>query len=110
MQFQLINFAGINKHATVETFFLGGVCSSKQDLSDHSQQSSSGFIYPRDLRCNRFALQKLAHAIYREFFSKTKIENFIGKKLDFLRNIPQSMFWSKNKKNRYTPAYHSFNI
>ena len=21
---------------------------------------------------------------------------------------PQSMFWSKNKKNRYTPAYPSF--
>ena len=21
---------------------------------------------------------------------------------------PQSMFWSKNKKNRYTPAYSSF--
>ena len=23
---------------------------------------------------------------------------------------PQSMFWSKNKKNRYTPAYLSFDI
>ena len=23
---------------------------------------------------------------------------------------PQSMFWSKNKKNRYTPAYTSFAI
>ena len=23
---------------------------------------------------------------------------------------PQSMFWSKNKKNRYTPAYSSFAI
>ena len=23
---------------------------------------------------------------------------------------PQSMFWSKNKKNRYTPAYPSFAI
>ena len=23
---------------------------------------------------------------------------------------PQSMFWSKNKKNRYTPAYPSFSI
>ena len=22
----------------------------------------------------------------------------------------QFMFWSKNKKNRYTPAYHSFAI
>ena len=25
-------------------------------------------------------------------------------------NNPQSMFWSKNKKNRYTPAYPSFAI
>ena len=23
---------------------------------------------------------------------------------------PQSMFWSKNKKNRFTPAYPSFTI
>ena len=23
---------------------------------------------------------------------------------------PQSMFWSKNKKNRYTPAYPSFTV
>ena len=23
---------------------------------------------------------------------------------------PQSMFWSKNKKNRYTPPYPSFTI
>ena len=23
---------------------------------------------------------------------------------------PQYMFWSKNKKNRYTPAYHNFAI
>ena len=25
-------------------------------------------------------------------------------------DYPQSMFWSKNKKNRYTPAYPSFAI
>ena len=64
-------------------------------------------------------LRKLAHAIYRDFFSPVKIENFIGKKFDifliFAQNIhcgytlepprrggsneyPQSMFWSKNKK------------
>ena len=62
-------------------------------------------------------------------FSAVKIENFIGFfKIFFLffaQNIdygytleppqqgdsneyPQSMFWSKNKKNRYTPAYPSF--
>ena len=64
-------------------------------------------------------------------FLPVKNENFIGKKKDifliFAQNIdcghtlepprrggsneyPQSMFWSKNKKNRYTPAYPSFAI
>ena len=62
---------------------------------------------------------------YTENFLALKIENFQLKKFDifliFAQNIdcgytlepprrggsneyPQSMFWSKNKKNRYTPA------
>ena len=66
---------------------------------------------------------------YTEIFSPVKIENFQWKMFDifliFAQNIdcgytlepprrgrsneyPQSMFWSKNKKNRYTPAYPSF--
>ena len=72
-------------------------------------------------------LEKLAHAIYREFF-KGKIENFIEKIIfnNFAVNIdsgytsepprrghsneyPQCMFWSK-KKNKYTPAYPSFAV
>ena len=65
------------------------------------------------------------------FFCDLKIENFQLKNFDifliFAQNIdcgytleppqrggsnkyPQSMFWSKNKKNRYTPAYPSFSI
>ena len=73
-------------------------------------------------------LRKLAHAINRDF-SSLKIENFQLKVFDifliFAPNIdcgytlepprrggsneyPQSMFWSKNKKNRLTPAYPSF--
>ena len=68
---------------------------------------------------------------YTEIFLALKIENFQLKKFDifliFAQNIdcgytlelprrggsneyPQSMFWSKNKKNRYTPAYPSFTI
>ena len=64
-------------------------------------------------------------------FSALKFENFQLKNFDifliFAQNIdcgytlelpqrggsneyPQSMFWSKNKKNRYTPAYPSFTI
>ena len=68
---------------------------------------------------------------YTDFFSAVKIQNFIGKILMFFfifaQNIdrgytlepprrggsneyPQSMFWIKNKKNRYTPAYPNFGI
>ena len=68
---------------------------------------------------------------YTEIFLTLKIENFQLKIFDsfliFAQNIdcgymlepprrggsneyPQSMFWSKNKKNRYTPAYPSFTI
>ena len=59
---------------------------------------------------------------YTENFSAEKIENFIDIFNIYAKNIdcrytlesprrggsnkyPQSIFWSKNKKNRYTPAY-----
>ena len=61
---------------------------------------------------------------YKETFSAVKIENFI-RQIIFAQNIecgytlepprrvgsneyPQSMFWNKNKKNRYTLAYPQF--
>ena len=65
---------------------------------------------------------------YTEIFEVAKNKNFHQKNFDifliFAQNIdcgytlepprrggsneyPQSMFWSKNKKNRYTPAYLS---
>ena len=68
---------------------------------------------------------------YTEIFKVVKNEKIQLKKLDifliFAQNIdrgytlepprrggsneyPQSMFWSKNKKNRYTPANPSFTI
>ena len=68
---------------------------------------------------------------YTEIFLSFKMENFQLKKFDifliFAQNIdcgytlepprrggsneyPQSMFWSKNKKSRYTPANPSFAI
>ena len=68
---------------------------------------------------------------YTEIFCALKIGNFQLKIFDifliFAQNIdcgymlepprrggsneyPQSMFWSKNKKNRYTPVYPSFAI
>ena len=72
------------------------------------------------------ALRKFAHAINRDFLA-LKIEIFQLKNFDifliFAQNkdcgyprrggsneYPQSMFWSKNKKNRYTPANPSFTI
>ena len=66
---------------------------------------------------------------YTEILKVVKNENFHSKIFDifliFAQNIdcgytlepprpggsnedPQSMFWSKNKKNRYTPPYPSF--
>ena len=60
------------------------------------------------------------------FLSAVKIENFVGNKIDTFNisaqhidcgytfvpswrggsnEFLQSMFWTKNKKNRYTPAY-----
>ena len=78
----------------------------------------------------KYTLQKHAHVIYRKFFG-FKNENFQRRKVDifliFAQNIdcgytleppwrggsneyPQSMFWSKNKKNSYTSAYPSFAI
>ena len=68
---------------------------------------------------------------YKDIFKVVKNENFQWKNFDifliFAQNIdcgytlepprrggsneyPQSMFWSKNKKNRYTPANPSFTI
>ena len=68
---------------------------------------------------------------YTEIFKAIKNENFQQKNFDsfliFAKNrdcgyslepphrggsneYPQSMFWSKNKKNRYTPVYPSFAI
>ena len=68
---------------------------------------------------------------YTEVLKVVKNENFLLKIFDifliFAQSIdcgytlepprrggsneyPQSMFWSKNKKNRYTPAYPSFAI
>ena len=64
---------------------------------------------------------------YTVIFLALKIENFQLKNFDIFlisyfcskhrlwvhvrtgsNEYPQSMFWSKNKKNRYTPAYPSF--
>ena len=56
---------------------------------------------------------------YTETFKVVKNENFKilktfaqnidnGYMLEPPREYPQSMFWSKNKKNSYTPAYPSF--
>ena len=79
---------------------------------------------------SQVSLRKHAHAIYMQRLA-VKMKNFQQKNFDifliFAQNIdcgytlepprrggsneyPQSMFWSKNKKNRYTPAYPSFAI
>ena len=71
-------------------------------------------------------LRKLVHAIYRNFFFGCKNESFHWKTFDIVlifpqsidcwytlepprrggsNEYPQSMFWRKNMKNMYTPAY-----
>ena len=42
----------------------------------------------------------MKYTLYIDFFS--------FKHLGGSNEYPQSMFWSNNKKNRYTPAYPSF--
>ena len=80
--------------------------------------------------CYCLSLQNLSHAICR-FLSCKNLKFSAEKKFDFFlifaQNIdcgytlepprrggsneyPQSMFWSQNKKKRYTPAYPSFAI
>ena len=61
-------------------------------------------------------LRKLAHAIYRDFLAlktekiQLKIFDIFAEAVLTSTLYTQSMFWSKNKKNRYTPAYLSFAI
>ena len=84
------------------------------------------------LRCIKtFIITKTCLCNKQRFFSLKKNENFQQKNFDifliFAQNIdcgytlepprrggsneyPQSMFWSKNKKNRYTPADPSFTV
>ena len=80
---------------------------------------------------SRKSITKTCLCNIQRFFSVLKNKNFIRKILIFFlifaQNIdcgytlepprrggsnkyPQSMFWSKNKKDRYTPAYPSFAI
>ena len=77
------------------------------------------------------SIMKICPCNIQRFFCALKIGNFQLKIFDifliFAQNIdcgytleppcqggsneyPQSMFWSKNKKNRYTPVYPSFAI
>ena len=68
-------------------------------------------------------ITKICPRNIQRFFSAIKVENFSRKSLIFLKlfaqNIDQrgssneyqqSMFWTKNKKNRFAPAYPSFTI
>ena len=56
---------------------------------------------------------------YTENFLIIKMKIFTGKKIDIIlifaqrggsNEYPQFMFWSENKKNRYTPVNPSFAI
>ena len=79
------------------------------------------FVVQADCRFAPCSVTKICPCITQRMLSTLKIENFQQKIFDifliFAQNIdcgytlegsnkyPQSMFWIKNKKNRYTPAY-----
>ena len=54
--------------------------------------------------------------IHYENMSMQYTENFLVVKMKIFprrggsNEYPQSMFWNKNKKNRYTLAYHIFTV
>ena len=94
-------------------------------MYSHIYANSSSAYLPYRFHYENLSMQSM------EIFLALKIENFQLKMFDifliFAQNIdcfdtfeppcrggsneyPQSMFWSKNKKNRYTPAYPSFAI
>ena len=90
-----------------------GICSDVEHVT--KRHSKNKQFWGTENQVHFLALRKLAHAIYTDFiFLALKIENFQLKIFDIVRGgsneYPQSMFWSKNKKNRYTPAYTSFAI
>ena len=94
---------------------------------------TAGYVNYRRLLNSIVFITKTRQCNIQRFFSQVKIENvhhgniFFYIFLTFAQNIdcgytlepprrggsneyPQSMFWSKNNKNRYTPAYPSFAI
>ena len=96
-------------------------CDKKK--SAYINQSNSdmfSLFYECILNCLIFTIRKTRPCNKQISFLALKIENFQLKKFEifliFAQNIggsneyPQSMFWSKNKKNRFTPAYPSFAI
>ena len=97
-------------------------------LSTHQFYYKNPFLLPF-LRTNYMyciALQKLAHAIHRDFFAEAKIDIFNifaqikhcgyalespqPSRLGGSNKYTQCMFWIKNKKIWYTPANPSFSV
>ena len=89
------------------------------------------FLFQHVFVCMFYITKTRPWMQYKEIFKVVKNEHFQLKNFDifliFAENIdcgytlepprrgssneyPQSMFWSKNKKNGYTPAYPSFAI
>ena len=102
---------------------------SKKSHGEKCHRKSQGKSHKKRIMLF-LTLRKLAHAINTDFLT-LKSANFQLKILDifliFAQKIdcgytlepprrggcdeyPLSMFWSKNKKNRFTPTYPSFSI
>ena len=83
----------------------------------YSKMSESASQMKANFYIWRLHITKTCPYNIRRFSSAVKFEIFMGKKKRcifnrFAQNIdcgyPQTMFWIKNKKNRYTHAYPSY--
>ena len=122
MKINLVACKPVKKWATSREYMSSGISTRPDTI--HTVQTHKNVTLRKLAHANKnVTLRKLAHAIYRNFFG-CKNQNFHRKNVDifliFAQNIycgytlepphrggsneyPQSMFWSKNKKNRYTP-------
>ena len=57
--------------------------------------------------CMHYFSQECMH-IFSQECSKHGLCGYSNMDCGYTNEYPQSMFWSKNKKNRYTPAYPLF--
>ena len=89
--------------------------SGRQNIKDLQYQVKSSYIITKTCPCNKQGKFEKIHKKKLDIFLIFAQNIDCGYKLEppwrgGSNEYPQSIFWSKNKKNRYTPAYPSFII